>query len=775
VQLTLAEAFARALAAERRGDQQRARALYDDILAAIPDHPGALLGIARHARARRDAVEARALLARAVAAARAMHLPDAELWTELGYVESDAHDPAAARSAFARALAGSPRFLPALLGDGDAALATGDWSAAEAAFRAAVDVDAAAVAARAGLAQALAGQRRFDEANGALAGALAAAPAARATRAAAAWIALQANDWRAAELHCRAGLADAPGEATLLRLLGQALRAGGSPAQAIEALEAAVAAQPHDPLVLAELAAAVLDAGDAARARGLLERAVEGGDTSAETQANLGLACLARDDYAQAASALSRAVAAKPALTSALADLATAQRYLCAWNEVRALDARLAASAEARIPPFVALALPLSAAQRLHAARRWSQAMLPPAAAPIVHARGQRLRIGYLSGDFREHPAARVLVGLIEAHDRARFTVFGYSHGTPRESPLRRRVVAAFDHWRELHGRSDADVAAAIRGDRIDVLIDCNGHTRGARLAPLAQRPASVQLHYMGFPGTLGYDAIDGLIADAIVVPPGDEAGFHERVLHLPRCYFATDRARPLPDRPPRAAHGLPDAAIVLASLNQPYKLTADVFATWMEALRIAPRSVLWLLASHPRTQANLCAHAERAGVAAERLVFAPPLPQDAHIARLRCADLALDTLPIGSHTTGVDALWAGVPLLSCRGASFAGRVGASLLAAVDLAELAADSLDDYRDRLLDLVGAPQRLRDYAAHLARGRDTLPLWDTRAFAADFDALLARAYEEIVSARAYESRTLGSELYVFARRMREYLQL
>jgi predicted O-linked N-acetylglucosamine transferase (SPINDLY family) len=148
--------------------------------------------------------------------------------------------------------------------------------------------------------------------------------------------------------------------------------------------------------------------------------------------------------------------------------------------------------------------------------------------------------------------------------------------------------------------------------------------------------------------------------------------------------------------------------------------------------------------------------------VAAERLVFAPPLPQDAHIARLRCADLALDTLPIGSHTTGVDALWAGVPLLSCRGASFAGRVGASLLAAVDLAELAADSLDDYRDRLLDLVGAPQRLRDYAAHLARGRDTLPLWDTRAFAADFDALLARAYEEIVSARAYESRTLGSEL-------------
>ncbi len=468
---------------------------------------------------------------------------------------------------------------------------------------------------------------------------------------------------------------------------------------------------------------------------------------------NLGLACLARDDYENAAAALSRAVAAKPALTSALADLVTAKRFLCEWDAVHELDARLVASLDdARIPPFVALQLPLSGAQRLHAARRWSQAMLPPPAPAIVHARGERLRVGYLSGDLRDHPAGRVLVGLIEAHDRARLAVFGYSHGASRESPLRRRVVAAFDDWRDLHGRSDTDVATAIRADRIDVLIDCNGHTRGARLAPLAQRPATVQLHYMGFPGTLGYDAIDGLIADAIVVPPGDDAWFHERVFRLPRCYFATDRARGLPDRAPRAAQGLPDDAIVLASLNQPYKLTDDVFATWMEALREAPRCVLWLLASHPRTQANLRTHAERRGVAADRLVFAPQLPQDAHIARLRCADLALDTLPIGSHTTGADALWAGVPMLTCRGASFAGRVGASLLAAADLDQLVTDSLDAYRDRLLGLVEAPQRLRDYAAHLARGRDTLWLWDTRAFAADFDAMLARAHDEVVAARS-----------------------
>jgi predicted O-linked N-acetylglucosamine transferase (SPINDLY family) len=340
---------------------------------------------------------------------------------------------------------------------------------------------------------------------------------------------------------------------------------------------------------------------------------------------------------------------------------------------------------------------------------------------------------------------------MFEAHDRRRVEVFGYSYGRAGDSPLRRRIAAAFDHWRDLGTPDDAGMARAIRADGIDVLVDCMGHTRGGRLAALAERPATVQLHYMGFPGTLGYDAIDGLIADAIVVPPGAESDCHERVFRLPRCYFVTHGARASPGRTPRAAQGLPEDALVLASLNQTYKLAPDVFAVWMEALRGAPRAVLWLLAAHPRTRANLRLRAARQGVAQERLVFAGGVDQDAHLARLRCADLALDTLPVGSHTTGVDALWAGVPLLTCAGERFAGRVGASLLAAVELPDLVAPSLARYRERLLALVADPEPLRGYAAHLERGRRTLQLWDTRGFAADFEALLARAYDEVVAAR------------------------
>ncbi|MFI4888649.1 MAG: tetratricopeptide repeat protein [Burkholderiales bacterium] len=754
--MTLSDAFARAFAAERNGDARAARAIYGEILSAIPEHPGALLGMARQLRAQRDRMGARDLLVRAIASAQVMSLPRHELWVERGELEWDAHDLPASRSAFASALADAPQFVPALLGAGNAALSAGDFPAAEGHFRAAHDAEPSRLAPQVGLAQALAGMRRFAEAAEAMRPALAVAHPDTGTRAAAAWIALQSKDWKGAQAHCRAGLAVAPRNATLSRLLGQALRVGGAPVEARRAFEAAVAADPDDLSARVGLSATLLDLGLADEARTCLETALAKGESSAEAFGNLGLAWLARGDYERAAAMLARAVDANPLLTPALADLVYARQYLCEWDGLDALEARLAATlddpdSDPRLSPFVSLALHFTPAQQLAVARRWSREMLPaPAAPPIVAARGDRLRIGYLSRDFRDHPTGRTMAGLIEAHDRRRVEVFGYSYGPATDSPLRRRIVAAFDHWRDVDAMSDHGVAAAIRADRIDVLIDRKGHTHGGRLAALAERPASVQLHYMSFPGTLGYDAIDGLIADETVVPRGDDAFFHERVFRLPRCYFVTDGSRDAPDPARRADHGLPDDAVVLASLNQTYKITRDVFAIWIETLRAAPRAVLWLYANHPRVQANLRAEAARQGVADDRLVFAPSLPQDAHIARLRCADLSLDTLPCGSHTTAVDALWAGVPMLTCRGATFAGRVGASLLAATGLADLITDDLDDYRRRLLELVRAPERLREYSAHLNRGRRTLPLWDTHAFAADFERLLERAYAEVTSA-------------------------
>jgi len=356
------------------------------------------------------------------------------------------------------------------------------------------------------------------------------------------------------------------------------------------------------------------------------------------------------------------------------------------------------------------------------------------------------LRIGYLSGNFHEHPTARLMVGLFEEHDRERFEITGYSYGPNDGSALRARVRAACDRWREVRAMPDGEVAELIRADGIDVLIDRKGHTLGARLGILAHRPASVQLHYMSFPGTIGYDAIDGVIADAEVIPPGDEVFFHERVWRLPRCYYVNDRRRGLPPAASRSDHGLPEGALVLACLNNMFKLRGPLFATWMEALRATPQAVLWLLGGHARAQANLRAEARRQGVDAHRLIFAPLLAQEAHMARLRCADLALDTLPYGAHTTGVDALWAGVPLLTCRGATFAGRVGASLLLEAGLPELITNSVDEYRARLLELLAQPALLGDYRAYLERTREHNSLFDTVGFTRDWEALLRRIYDE-----------------------------
>jgi predicted O-linked N-acetylglucosamine transferase (SPINDLY family) len=404
---------------------------------------------------------------------------------------------------------------------------------------------------------------------------------------------------------------------------------------------------------------------------------------------------------------------------------------------------------DARCNPFVALAVTADPALQLAVARAWSTAVLPPVAprrpAP-PRATGARLRVGYLSSDFHDHATAYLIAGLIERHDAARVETFAYSYGSDDGKAMRRRLRAAFAHWRDVGARGDADAAACIAADRLDVLVELKGHTHGSRLAILAHRPAPLQVHYLGYPGTLGYDGVDAVVADAIVVPPGDEVHYHERVLRLPRCYQANDDRRALPPRPPRAALGFAADALVLACFNQAYKLSRAFYSIWMEALARQPKAVLWLLVAEPLAQANLRAEAARAGIDPARLVFAPPVPQDEHVARLRGADLALDVLPYGSHTTGSDALWAGVPLLSCRGTTFAGRVGASLLHAAGLPELATESEDAYRAALLALVADPGRLAGYREYLDRERRALPLFDTAGFARDWEALLSAAVDE-----------------------------
>jgi protein O-GlcNAc transferase len=713
MQLTVQDAFALAARHETAGRAGEARAIYDQILASLPEHPGALLKIAEQESAAGKHDSARKGLERALASAPQQGLPIHEICIALGRLHLTRGDRAAAAAVIDAALATQPEEGTLLLQLGAVALDARAFAVAERCYRVRAADDAAAAV---GLTMALTGQGRFAEAQDV----------------------------------ARQGLNAHPGDNGLLHALGNALKASGAAAQAVAVLADCALRAPDDAAVRVSLGGACLDVGAAAKAREHLQHALALGASGGEVWDNLGLACHMLNDDVAAQHAFERALELAPALTPARANLVHTRHYLCEWDGLEECEQRLVATlddpnSDARWSPFVALAMSLSAEQQLAVARRWSRTMLPtPVRRRPVPPPHDRLRIGYLSGSFHEHPTARLMVGLFEEHERTRFEITGYSYGPDDASALRARVRTAFDRWRDVRSLTDAEVAQLIRDDGIDLLVDRAGHTLGGRLGILASRPAPVQVHYMSFPGTIGYDAVDGIIADAEVVPPGDEAYYHETVWRLPRCYYVTDQRRGLPPPAQRALHGLPEGALVLACFNQTYKLRRVLFAVWMDALRAAPQAVLWLKVEQLRARSNLRAEAERAGIDPERLVFAEALPQEAHIASLRCADLALDTLPYGSHTTGVDALWAGVPMLTCRGATFAGRVGASMLLASGLPDLIADSVPDYAARLLALVTKPARLGEYRDWLERTRGANPLFDTVGFARDWETLLARIH-------------------------------
>ena len=754
MQMPLQDAFALALAHEAAGRPAQARQIYEQILSTIADQPGALLKIAEHEFAEGMPDSARERLQRALAAASRASLPQWQLWSLLGRVEIARKDREAARRAFEQALADAPDRASILARLGHLELELGRPESAERQFRAGLAAGRPSGPAVAGLALALAAQGHLDEALATVKEADAAVAQTVELVRAHAWILLQRGNAKAAQGLCAQGLTDHPNDSELVHLEGQVLKSLGALREARRALERAAELAPDNPHVHVSLGAACLDLGAAAEAQAHFERAIELGAAAAETWDNLGLARWSAGELAPAIDAFREAVRLNPALTPALANLASALQYACAWDELDAVDARLDAviddpRSDPRLSPFVSLTLDVSPQKRLAIARRWSAHVLPAvsARAAVTRSNAGRLRVGYLSSDLRTHPMARLLAGLFERTDRKRFECFAYSHGADDGSALRRRLIDAFEHWTDAQDLSDEDLARRISHDGIDVLVDLNGHTHGGRLGILARRPAPVQLHYMGFPGTLGYDAIDALVADAIVIPPGSERDYHEEILRLPRCYFVTDGGREAPQPAPRTALGLAEDALVLACFNQPYKLSRRFFGVWLEALAHEPSSLLWLLAPDRLAQANLRSEAERGGVDPRRLLFAAKLPQGQHLARLGAADLALDLLPYGSHTTGADALWAGVPLLTCRGDAFAGRVGSSLVQGVGMPELVTASVDAYRATLFTLVADRPRLRALKEQLAESRTSAELFDTEGFTRDWEYAAALSPQSV----------------------------
>jgi protein O-GlcNAc transferase len=366
---------------------------------------------------------------------------------------------------------------------------------------------------------------------------------------------------------------------------------------------------------------------------------------------------------------------------------------------------------------------------------------------PGATRRSEKLRIAYLSGDFRLHAVAFLVAELFERHDRSRFEVIGISCGPDDGSDMRSRLAGAFDRFIDVRTKSDREVAQLLHALGIDIAIDLAGYTQHGRPGALAMRPAPIQVSYLGFPATTGADFIDYIIADAIVLPFDQQSCYSERIVHLPDTYQVNDSRRAIAARTPsREELGLPAQGVVFCSFNNTWKIAPPVFDVWMRLLHRVAGSVLWLRCDRPRAEANLRSEAAARGIDPARLVFADSLPDYRdHLVRHRAADLFLDTLPFNAHTTASDALWAGLPVLTCRGRTFAGRVAASLLNAVGMPQLVTDSLDQYEAVALRLAADPALLQGFRRTLEENRLHAPLFDTARFCGHIEAAYTTMWE------------------------------
>jgi protein O-GlcNAc transferase len=500
---------------------------------------------------------------------------------------------------------------------------------------------------------------------------------------------------------------------------------------------------------------ALLAEGRADEARIAFERALIHRSDFPEAFYNLGNAWRELGDLTAAMTAYRNALRLRPDYADAFCQLVYHRAQACEWGDHEADQEKLVGMVRrgVRVPPFYLLSTPASASDQLLCARQWIRPIAPPRHTLFDHKRSvekERIRLGYLSGDFHQHATAQLMAELFERHNRDRFEVFAYSHGPDDNSPMRARLCSAFDRFIDIRALSHREAARQIHADQVDILVDLKGYTHSARPAISAYRPAPVQVNYLGYPATMGADFIDYIIVDPFVVPANQQAFFTERLVHLPGSYQVNDRRREVAKaRTSREDHGLPADGLVFCSFNNSYKISPVFFDVWMRLLRSIPDSILWLLEVNQLVKANLRSEAEKRGVDPDRLIFAPLVPSAEHLGRHRHADLFLDTLPCNAHTTASDALWAGLPVLTCSGNTFAGRVAGSLLTAVGMPELITGSLEDYEQTALALARARERLTALRQKLEQGRGASALFDLAKLTGNIEAGYARMWQTWLS--------------------------
>lgn len=481
-------------------------------------------------------------------------------------------------------------------------------------------------------------------------------------------------------------------------------------------------------------------------------RAIGAQPEFAEAHTNRGNVLQALGRFGEAAESYERALRLEPDQPGLYGDWLHARAQTCEWSglesHLRELESRIARRNAAAVP-FTMLCLVDRPSLQQQAAELWVEKTCPAVAAlpPIPRrARRRKIRVGYFSADFHNHATAYLAAGLFERHDRRRFDVIGFSFGPAARDEMSRRLTAAFDSLIDVRDVSDLCVAQQARDLEIDIAVDLKGFTLDHRLGIFAHRAAPIQVNYLGYPGTVGARYIDYIVADTVLIPAEHRAHYTENIVYLPHSYQVND------GRPELAAascsreeHGLPPSGFVFCCFNNLYKVMPGTFDSWMRILRGVPGSVLWLLGENEAAASNLRAEARARGVSGERLIFARRMPIRVHLARHRAAGLFLDTLPYNAHTTASDALWAGVPVLTCIGESFASRVAASLLTATGLPGLISTHPEQYVRTAIDLASAPDRLASLQECLRQERSTCPLFDAARFARHLEHAYELMYE------------------------------
>lgn len=565
------------------------------------------------------------------------------------------------------------------------------------------------------------------------------------------------NRFADAEQAYRAALALKPDYAEAWNNLGNVLKQQGRPSDAEQSFRQALAFNPQSAEVWNNLGNALQHLYRLSDAEAAYRQALALRPAFADACYNLGVVLGETGRLSEAIDAYVHALQLDGANSAALDELIHLMLRACIWDGLPPLIDELLRrfrSGEADLNSFSMLDLPATAAEQLQCAQRNAARILANVQTPYVHTPAniwpELIKIGYLSYDYRQHPVAFLIGELFALHNCEKFEIYALAIGPDDHSPTRQNFKDTCDRFIDLAPLSRTEAALKIKELGIHVLIDLTGYTTGARTEILALHPAPVQVNWLGYPGTMGAAYIEYIIADPTIIPPELERHYSEAVVRMPDCYQINDRRRPIAEHTPsRADCGLPADAVVFCSFNHTHKITAEMFALWMRILQNTPGSVLWLLESNALASDNLRLAAQTHGIDPARIIMAPKKPLPEHMARYRVADLALDTFPYNSHTTASDALWAGCPLITCMGETFASRVAASLLRAANLPECIAQSFDEYATLAIKLAANKELLSSLRARLTQNRATVPLFDAPEMVRDLESAYVRMLEQWMS--------------------------